>query len=160
MFLCHVSTLCGGWRGTHFYLGGDEERRDAEQLQVLFADVLLGQHEAVEVVLSEVRRLPVEAVHFTHLHADTAVKQFDSFILLVFEQANISRPHLQQPVQQDGSHLGLQLGVSLQVALVVDVLQLLVEHFDPHVVWTGPAGRQNAGFTMLFTCSSQCHTLC
>ena len=135
LFLCHVLALCGGRGGTHLYLGGDEERRDAEQLQVLFADVLLGQHEAVEVVLSEVGRLPVEAVHFAHLHTDTAVKKrLDSFILQVFKQANISCPHLQQPVQQDGSHLGLQLGVSLQVALVVDVLQLLVEHFDPHVV--------------------------
>lgn len=59
-----------GWGGTHLYLGGDEECRDADELQAVFADVLLSQHEAVEVVLSEIGRLSVEAVHFTHLHGD------------------------------------------------------------------------------------------
>lgn len=51
-------------------------------------------------------------------------------------------PHLQQPVQQDGPHLGLQAGVSLQVTLVMKVLQVLVQHADPHVVRTGPAAPQ------------------
>lgn len=56
---------------THLDLGGDEERRDAEQLQKLLTDVFLRQHEAVKEVLSQVRRLPVEAVHLAHLHTNT-----------------------------------------------------------------------------------------
>lgn len=122
----------GGRGGTHLDLGGDEERRDPEQLQVLFADVLLRQHEAVEVVLGEVGRLPVEAVHLAHLRTNT---HLTTVRLCKMSPPRFCRaPHLQQPVQQDGPHLGQQLGVPLQVALVVDVLQLLVEHFDPHVI--------------------------
>lgn len=52
---------------THLYLWGDEERGDADELQDIFADVLLSQHVAVKVVLSQVRRLPVEAVNLTDL---------------------------------------------------------------------------------------------
>lgn len=57
---------------THLYLGGNEERRDADELQVVFVDILLSEHEAVKVVLGKVRRLSVEAVHLTHLprHSD------------------------------------------------------------------------------------------
>ena len=54
--------------GTHFNLGGNEECCDADELQVIFVHVLLGQHEAVEVVLGEVRRLSLQAVDLTHLH--------------------------------------------------------------------------------------------
>lgn len=62
-------------RGTDLYLGGDEERSDANELQVVFVDVLLGQHEAVEVVLCEVGGLPVEAVHLAHLHGGVTPAQ-------------------------------------------------------------------------------------
>lgn len=57
---------------TNLRLGGDEERGDAEELQTILVDVLLSQHEAVEVVLREVSRLPVEAVHLAHLHTETS----------------------------------------------------------------------------------------
>lgn len=123
---------------THLDLGGDEERRDAEQLQELLADVFLRQHEAVKEVLSQVRRLPVEAVHLAHLHTNTVCTRHNAHV----QGAVKPRPHLQQPVQQDGPHLGLQAGVSLQVTLVMEVLQVLVQHADPHVVRTGPAAPQ------------------
>lgn len=52
---------------THLDLGGDEECRDAEELQALLADVILRKHETVKEILCQVRRLPVEAVHLAHL---------------------------------------------------------------------------------------------
>lgn len=133
-----------GSRGgrTHLHLGGDEERRDAQQLQMLLTDVLLRQHEAVEEILRQVRRLPVETVHLAHLRTNRAGYPRQR------ARSGPGRaklgPHLQQPVQQDGPHLGLQPGVSLQVAAVVEVLELLVEHADPHVVRTGPAAPQQS----------------
>lgn len=127
---------------THLHLGGDEERRDAQQLQMLLTDVLLRQHEAVEEILRQVRRLPVETVHLAHLRTNRSGYPRQR------ARSGPGRaklgPHLQQPVQQDGPHLGLQPGVSLQVAAVVEVLELLVEHADPHVVRTGPAASQQS----------------
>lgn len=130
----------GARRGAHLDLGGDEERRDADELQVVLVDVLLSQHEAVEEVLGQVGGLPVEAVHLAHLQ-QTGVRPAR---LQPSADPAENPTHLEQPVQQDGPHLGLQPGVPLQVALVVDVLQLLVEHLDPDVVGAGPAANKPA----------------
>lgn len=51
----------------NLHLGGDEEAGDADELQCGLEDVALSGHEAVEVVLGQVIRLPVQLVHLTDL---------------------------------------------------------------------------------------------
>lgn len=57
----------GLWAEPDLDLWGDEQRRDADELQIVFVHVLLRQHEAVKEILSQIRRLSVETVHLTHL---------------------------------------------------------------------------------------------
>lgn len=51
----------------YLYLWGYEERRYADELQLIFADVFLSDHEAIKDVLSQVKCLPVESINFTDL---------------------------------------------------------------------------------------------
>lgn len=54
-------------RASYLNFGSDEEARDANELQRWLEDVSLCGHEAIEVVLGQVVRLPVQFVNFTHL---------------------------------------------------------------------------------------------
>lgn len=51
----------------YLYFSSNEETGDADELQRRLEDVFLRGHEAIKVVLSEVVRLPVQFVDFTHL---------------------------------------------------------------------------------------------
>lgn len=51
----------------YLHLGSDEERRDADELQSAFQHVCLCGHEAVKVVLGQIKRFPVKFIYFTHL---------------------------------------------------------------------------------------------
>lgn len=51
----------------YLYLWGYEEWRYADELQLIFADVFLREHEAIKDVLSQVKCLPVESINFTDL---------------------------------------------------------------------------------------------
>lgn len=51
----------------YFNFGSDEEARDADELQRWLEDISLCGHEAIEVVLGQVIRLPMQFVHFAHL---------------------------------------------------------------------------------------------
>lgn len=136
---------------THLYLGGNEERRDADELQVVFVDILLSEHEAVKVVLGKVRCLSVKAVHLTHLprQSDIRAESLSKTRTVEFLHIKDFHAHLKQPVQENCPHLGLQFRMPLQVTLVMNVLQLLVKHFDPHIVRTSPTGRETASFNHL-----------
>lgn len=94
---------------THLYLGCDEERGDTQQLQALLPHVLLGEHVAVEEVLGQVGGLPVEAVHLAHLQQRDRSEPGSTLHKPPPRTPPPSPlPHLQQPVKQDGPHLGLQ----------------------------------------------------
>lgn len=100
--------------GTHLYFGGDKERCDADELQVIFIDVLLRQHEAIEVVLSEVGRLSVEAVHLTHLHTHKIWTQFNR--LSLHSEHSQNKHYFQSTAltsSSQSSRIALILGCSL-----------------------------------------------
>lgn len=54
-------------KAPYFNFGGDEEARDADELQRWLEDISLRGHEAIEVVLGQVVRLPMQFVHLAHL---------------------------------------------------------------------------------------------
>lgn len=54
----------GTFHPTH--LGSDEQARDADQLQLVLADVLLLREISIQIVDGEVVSLAVELVHLAH----------------------------------------------------------------------------------------------
>lgn len=51
----------------YLHLGCYKETGYPDELQHVLLNVVLRQHEAVEVILSQVERLPVQSVGLTHL---------------------------------------------------------------------------------------------
>lgn len=56
--------------------GGDEESRDADELQPLLFRVVLGEHESVKEVLRQVERLSVKQISLTYLKGGKIVSHY------------------------------------------------------------------------------------
>ena len=95
-------------------LGGDEERRHADQLQAVDGHRLAHSEEAVDVLARQMEGLAVQPVR----EAD-----------------------LEQPVEQNGAHVRLDAVVPAQAVRLVRQRALLVLHHLPQVVVGGPRER-------------------
>lgn len=72
-------------KAPYFHFGSDEEAGDANELQRWLEDISLRGHEAIEVVLGQVVRLPVQFVHLTHLQRErnNVFSVFEQVVFLV-----------------------------------------------------------------------------
>lgn len=62
--------------GLYLDFGGDEERRDADKLQAFLFHVVLSEHESVEEVLCQVKRLSVKQISLTYLKRSKIVSRY------------------------------------------------------------------------------------
>jgi len=106
-------------------LGADEEASDPDQLESVLGDGGGDPEEPVYKVHGEVEGLPVQPVHLAHLD---------------------------QPVEQDGAHPGLEGAVPVQDGLGVLPLVhpgLLLDHQVPDALPVGPAQLRQGGLAPL-----------
>lgn len=62
--------------GLYLDFGGDEDSRDADELQPLLFRVVLGEHESVKEVLCQVERLSVKQISLTYLKGGKIVSHY------------------------------------------------------------------------------------
>lgn len=63
-----------------------------------------------------------------------AYRGFMKHIFIKERKSKARHTNLHEPVQQNGPHFGLQGWMLLNEALVMDILQLFVQHLDPHII--------------------------